>query len=100
MDLEFRTKKLRKQYEDHRKAKEAYGEQVARRYIERVNIIKQVRDIEELQRLPGLRCHQLTGDRQGQWAVTLTGQYRLIFSLQGERLEIVLIEEVSKHYDD
>jgi len=100
MDLEFRTRKLRKQYEDHRKAKEAYGKKVARRYIARVNIIKQVRDIEELRRLPALRCHQLTGDRQGQWALTLSGQYRLIFSLQGPQLEIARIEKVSKHYDN
>ena len=100
MDVEFRSRKMRKQYEDHREAEKVYGAEVARRYIGRVNIIKQARDIDEMRRLPGLHCHPLKGDREGQWAVNLTGFYRLIFTLQGERLEIACIEEVSKHYDD
>jgi proteic killer suppression protein len=42
----------------------------------------------------------LKGDRSGEWAVKLTGFYRLIFTLEGKRLQIALIEEVSKHYGD
>ncbi len=51
-------------------------------------------------KLPGLRCHPLKGKRIGQYAINLNGFYRLIFTLTGETLEIVRIEEVSKHYDD
>ena len=51
-------------------------------------------------KLPGLRCHPLKGNRTGQYAVNITGFYRLIFSLKGEMLEIVRIDEVSKHYGD
>lgn len=100
MEIQFRTRKLQRQYEDGREAKKAFGDEVARRYIQRINIIKKTSDIEELQRLPALRCHPLKGSHQGQWALSLTGFYRLIFTLIGERLEIVRIEEVSKHYDD
>jgi proteic killer suppression protein len=50
--------------------------------------------------LPGLRCHPLKGNRKGQYAVKLTGFYRLIFTVDGDCLDIALIEEVSKHYDD
>jgi proteic killer suppression protein len=100
MEVQFRTRKLQKQYENSREAQKAYGEEVARRYIQRVEIVKQAHDIEELQRLPGLHCHELKGDREGQWAIKLTGQFRLIFTLAGERLAIVLVEEVSKHYGD
>lgn len=77
-----------------------FGKDVARRYIERINIIKQTASLEELARLPALRCHPLKGDRAGYHAVTLTGFMRLIFSLEGDALTIVRIEEVSKHYDD
>ena len=100
VEVQFRTRKLQQQYEDYREAEKAYGVQVARRYVERVNILKQSRDFAELQRLPALRCHPLKGDRQGQWAVKLTGSYRLILTLAGERLEIARVEEVSKHYGD
>ena len=48
----------------------------------------------------GLRCHPLKGNRKGQYAVKLTGFYRLIFTVDGNCLDIALIEEVSKHYDD
>lgn len=100
MEVQFRAGKLKKLYQDERAARKAYGKEVARRYIERINIIKNTRDIEELQILPGLRCHELKGNRQGKWSIKLTGFYRLIFTLTGDRLEIVCIEEVSKHYDD
>jgi len=98
--VEFRTPKLQKQYEDHRKAERAYGVEVARKYIERINFIKHTRNIEELQKLPGLDCHPLKGNRKGEWAIKLKGFYRLIFTLKGEYLEIARIEEVSKHYGD
>ena len=100
MEVRFKTRKLQKQYEQSREAERAYGKEVSRKYIQRVNIIKQVHDIEELCSLPGLRCHSLRGDRKGQWSIKLTGYYRLLFKLEGEFLEIVQIEEVSKHYDD
>lgn len=73
---------------------------VARKYIQRINIIKQTQEIDELFKLPGLRCHPLRGNRQGQYAVNLTGFFRLIFTLHGDALEIAHIEEVSKHYGD
>lgn len=100
MEITFRTRKLEREYRQHTNAVKAYGQQVARKYIQRINIIKQTRDIDQLINLPGLRCHPLKGDRQGQYALNLTGFYRLIFTLQGEALEIANIEEVSKHYDD
>jgi toxin HigB-1 len=100
LEIRFRTNKLQRHYERYADAVHAYGPQVARKYIQRIAIIKQARDFEELKRLPGLRCHPLEGNRAGHWALSLTGFYRLIFTLEGEQLEIVLIEEVSKHYGD
>lgn len=100
MRITFKTKKLEKQYQSGREAEKAYGTEVARKYIQRVNIIKQVQNIDELIKLPGLRCHPLKGNRKGQWSVRLTGFYRLIFTLTGKTLTVVHIEEVSKHYDD
>ena len=99
MEVAFRTRQLQQQYEDYRVAERDYGKPVARKFIERVNIIKLARDIDQLQWLPGLRCHPLKGDRKGLWAVNLTGMVRLLFSLEGEVLQIVRIEKVSKHYD-
>lgn len=100
MRIDFKTKKLGKCYRQSKYAVRQFGNDVARRYIERINIIRNTKTIEELQALPGLRCHPLKGNRKGQWAVKLTGYYRLIFTLRGDELDIVRIEEVSKHYED
>jgi proteic killer suppression protein len=100
VEIRFRTNRLQRQYERSSVAVQAYGRQVARKYVQRIDLIKHSRSVDELQKLPGLDCHPLKGDREGQWAIKLTGFYRLIFTLDGERLEIALIEEVSKHYDD
>ena len=96
----FRTKRLERCYVEHAKAVQEFGHDVARRYIERINIIKHTAGLEELAQMPGLRYHPLKGNRAGYHAIKLTGFMRLIFTLEGETLAIVRIEEVSKHYDD
>lgn len=53
-------------------------------------------DFRDLFAFASLRLHPLTGERQGQYAMTLVGRWRLIVSLEGS---IVVIEEVSNHYD-
>lgn len=98
--IKFRTRKLEKCFSDSRQAVKEFGPQVGRKYIQRINIIKSTRSLEDLKALPGLRCHSLKGDRAGQYAVNLPGFYRLIFIAKGDTLNIVTIEEVSKHYDN
>lgn len=77
-----------------------FGDQVAKKYIQRVSLIKAAKNLDEVMSLPALRCHPLKGKRRGQYAVKLTGFYRLIFTVEKNHLNIALIEEVSKHYDD
>jgi len=91
---------LKKCYLKLRVAAKTYNDQVARKYIQRINLIKTSKDLNAVMALPGLKCHPLKGKRKGQYAVNLTGFYRLIFTLEGDLLNIAMIEEVSKHYDD
>jgi proteic killer suppression protein len=100
LKVEFRKKKLEKCFNQKKHAVKEFGDQVARKYIQRIEIIKSVANLDDLMGLPGLRCHPLKGKRQGEYAVKLTGFYRLIFTVGGDCLNIATIEEVSKHYDD
>ena len=34
--------------------------------------------------LPGFRLHQLKGERRGEWAVRVSGNWRLVFVFNGE----------------
>jgi toxin HigB-1 len=33
---------------------------------------------------PGLRLHALVGERKGQWAVRVSGNWRIVFEFEGE----------------
>lgn len=100
MIVKFKTRQLEICFKEYRKANKTFGEQIARKYIQRIKIIQQSQNLNELISLPGLRCHALKGTRKGEYAINLSGFYRLIFTLAGNHLEIVMIEQVSKHYGD
>ena len=77
-----------------------WGPDVARKYIQRIDLLQEASSMDEIRRLPGLDCHPLKGRKVGQYGITLHDRWRLIFSLQGERAKVIRVEEVSKHYGD
>lgn len=99
LNVTFRKKNLRKRYENSAEAMKVYGDEVGRRYIQRVNILKNSADKAAVMAQRPLRCHPLTGDRKGQYAITLINRWRLIVTFD-KGINVVQIEEVSKHYDD
>ncbi len=40
--------------------------------------------LNDLPALPGWRLHRLTGDRRGRWSLSVTGNWRLTFELDGD----------------
>lgn len=100
MKIRFRTRGLQRQYEHSKEAEKAYGRAVARKYIQRVNIIKASQGLHDLIAQGPLRCHPLKGQRQGQYAMRLHDRWRLIFTVESGVIEVACIEEVSKHYGD
>ena len=50
----------------------------AKKLGQRLALINRARSIAELN-LKSLRLHQLTGDREGIWSVTVTGNWRITF---------------------
>ena len=100
MEVRFKTNKLQKQYENSKEAIKAYGLDMAKKYINRVNLLKSAKSFDDLSKIPQLKFHPLTGDRKGEFAISLTGFYRLIITNDGDTFDIAKIEEVSKHYDD
>ncbi len=43
--------------------------------------------------LPGLRLHELTGNRHGTWSVMVNGNWRITFHFTGEHAEVVNYED-------
>lgn len=100
LEIRFKTNKLQKQYENKKDATKAYGVDVARKYIQRIGILKSTKSFDDLKLIPQFKFHPLTGNRKGEFAISLTGFYRLIITNDGDTFDIAKIEEVSKHYDD
>jgi toxin HigB-1 len=43
--------------------------------------------------LPGLKLHELTGDRKGTWSVRVSGNWRITFKFEGEHATDVKYED-------
>lgn len=64
---------------------------------DRSSILKALRLLDENERHPSLRVHELKGDREGSWSASASGVLRLTFArLPGGRKRLLTC---SKHYD-
>lgn len=79
MDIEFASKRLGRIGNSARELQRKYGPQKARKIQQRLYEIAAAETLADISHLPPPRCHALTGDRAGQFAVTTIKQYRIIF---------------------
>jgi proteic killer suppression protein len=49
--------------------------------------------LDQLVSLPGWRLHQLKGDREGVWSISVTGNWRLTFMIDNGELTNVDLED-------
>ena len=80
MKIEYRKNKLKKQLSNASECKKAFGVN-AKRVISRLDDIIASPNLALLIQIPAANCHSLSGDRKGEWAVDISGNYRLIFEI-------------------
>jgi len=97
VDVVFRSNRLRDCAEDQTVAMREWGVVVGTRYYHRVRTLLDMATFEGLFDLHSLRLHPLTGGRRSEYAITLSGRWRLIITRAGNT---ITVEEVSNHYDD
>lgn len=78
MDLTYKTKELQKYAEDQKYSIKKLGAVISDNYTKRITALLSAETLEDVRNLPG-NYHELTGDRKGQWACSLSGNYRLVF---------------------
>ena len=49
-----------------------------------IHAIEQARHVEQVGLFPGWKLHPLKGARRGEWSVSVTGNYRITFRVDGE----------------
>lgn len=78
MRVEFATTKLMKTLE--REMEKRYG-QLAKPLKRRLGVLQRARNLADVPTVPPERCHQLSQDRDEQFAVDLKHPHRLVFEV-------------------
>ncbi len=98
MEVRFRSKQLQAAYTNQKEQVRLWGDQVARKYVQRVDVLHAANSADDLFKIPPLRFHPLRGDKEGKYALTVHDRMRLIVSFEDQAMTRVVVEEVSKHY--
>jgi plasmid maintenance system killer protein len=78
VEILYRTNKLKEKLTVAHKMQKAFGA-MAKKVSQRMSELKAAPNLEVMKTIPGANCHQLKGDRQGEFAVDISGNFRLIF---------------------
>lgn len=99
MRVVFASNYLQRCFEEFNEAVRAWGADVGRRYIQRINILRAAEAFNDLYTVRSLRLHALKGGRAGQYTIDVTGRVRLILTYQDD-VRTIRVGEVSQHYGD
>jgi proteic killer suppression protein len=75
-----------------RKSKAVPGD-VRERAVAKLTSINIATNVEELRVPPGNRLHKLSGEREGQWSISINQQYRVCFLFEsGDAYEVEVVD--------
>lgn len=80
MEISYSSNKIKKKLSSPSEIKKAYGT-MAKKVQMRMDEIEASPNLAVLMQLPAANCHPLKGDRNGEWAVDISGNYRMIFEI-------------------
>jgi len=79
MDIVFKSKKLERTLNSEKEIYRKYGEGIGRLLMRRLQFLRSAPTLADVPQKPPERCHELSGDRKGEFAMDLKHPYRLIF---------------------
>ena len=80
------------------KGKPKYSEVLVEKFVKTVLRLKAASNSVELNNIRSLHFEALKGDKTGLFSVRVDDSYRLEFRLTKDMIEIIHIEQMSKHY--
>lgn len=98
MQISYKNKRIEKICTDTSFARKKHGLEMAIKIHQRINEIKASYDVESMLKFGIGRCHELKGDRSGEYSVDLVHPYRLIFSVEKNEIVIALIKEIVDYH--
>lgn len=98
MDITYRNKKIEKICTDARTAERTYGKEMSEKIHQRIDEITAADTVEMMIQFHIGRCHSLTQNRKGQYAVDLVHPYRLVFEKNGNEIQIANVLEIVDYH--
>ena len=98
MDIEYSNKQIEKVCTNASSASKKHGKEMAERIHQRIDEIDAADTIEMMIQFHIGRCHPLTQNRKGQYAVDLVHPYRLVFEKNGDEIQIANILEIVDYH--
>jgi toxin HigB-1 len=94
VEIEFSSNRLSIASLTISEANRLFGVPVGRKYIQRIAVLRAADKFSELYGYQALRLHPLKGNMKGQYAISLTGNYRLIIEMiEEDRVRITNVED-------
>jgi proteic killer suppression protein len=79
MIVYFKDKKLMRSFDDERECLKQYGKDNSRKIQTRYAELLAADNLEVIPHVPPARLHELSGNRRGQFSVTIKEPFRIIF---------------------
>ena len=98
MDITYKNNKIRKVCTDAKTAERIYRREMADKIHQRIDEINAADTVEMMIQFHIGRCHPLTQNRKGQYAVDLVHPYRLVFEKNGDEIQIANILEIVDYH--
>ncbi len=98
MEITYKSKNIMKVCTNASYAERKYGSDMAEKIHQRIDEIDASETVEEMIQFHIGRCHQLNGNRKGQYAMDLIHPQRLIFEKRGNEIQIVRIIEITDYH--
>jgi len=58
-----------------------------------VSALLTARNVEDIPAMPGWKLHGLRGDRKGQWSISITGNWRIVFEVIDDEIYRLDLED-------
>lgn len=95
MEVEYSSNRLKKQLSSPGDIKKSFGN-MAKKVASRLDDIAASDNLSILCQIPAANCHPLTGDRIGQWALDISGNFRMIFEIANNPIPLKEDKSVDK----
>ena len=98
MEISYKNNKIKKVCTDAKFSDRTYGNKMSEKIQMRIGEIEAADSVEDMIKFHIGRCHSLTNDRKGQYAVDLVHPYRLVFEKHGNEICVAHIIDIVDYH--